>query len=156
VSSRTEWSQCPIGQERGKLATKSCKGKGWSKKLSKKWTGPYTIIEVCSPQVVVLEEPNSRNRLTVNIEQIKPFNAATPTTLNSSLNYGHYKVEEALKEHTTDTGITRSSGLATPTATIAGSQKGTFMPTVYLRSSKQVGAQQPQAECRALRLVGGR
>jgi len=27
------------------------KGKGQSKKLSKKWTGPYTIIEVCSPQV---------------------------------------------------------------------------------------------------------
>jgi len=31
-----------------------CKGKGQSKKLSKKWTGPYTIIEVHSPQVVVL------------------------------------------------------------------------------------------------------
>jgi len=26
-----------------------CKGKGRSKKLSKKWTGLYTIIEVCSP-----------------------------------------------------------------------------------------------------------
>jgi len=34
-----------------------CKGKGWSKKLSKKWMGPYTIIEVPSPQVVALEEP---------------------------------------------------------------------------------------------------
>jgi len=44
-----------------------CKGKGQSKKLSKKWTGPYTIIEVLSPQVVVLKEPNSRNWLTVNI-----------------------------------------------------------------------------------------
>jgi len=62
------------------------KGKGQSKKLSKKWTGPYTIIEVHSPQVVVLEEPNSRNRLTANVERIKPFNAATPTALNSSLN----------------------------------------------------------------------
>jgi len=47
------------------------KGKGQSKKLSKKWTGPYTIIEACSPQVVVLEELNSRNWLTVNIEWIK-------------------------------------------------------------------------------------
>jgi len=65
------------------------KGKGWSKKLSKKWTGPYTIFEVCSPQVVVLEEPNSRNWLTMNIEWIKPFNAATPTTLNSILKDGH-------------------------------------------------------------------
>jgi len=42
--------------------------------------------------------------LTVNIERIKPFNAATPTTLNSSLNEGHYEVEEVLQEHTTDTG----------------------------------------------------
>jgi len=81
-----------------------CKGKGWSKKLSKKWTGPYTIIEVRSPQVVVFEEPNSRNRFTVSVERIKPFNAATPTTLNSCLNKGHYKVEEVLEEHTTDTG----------------------------------------------------
>jgi len=69
------------------------KGKGQSNKLSKKWTGPYTIIEVHSPQVVVLEEPNSRNWLTINIERIKPFSAATPTALNSSLNDGHYKVE---------------------------------------------------------------
>jgi len=63
-----------------------CKGKGWSKKLSKKWTGPYTIVEVRSPQVVVLKEPNSRNWFTVNVERIKPFNAATLTTLNSSPN----------------------------------------------------------------------
>jgi len=81
-----------------------CRGKGQSKKLSKKWTGPYTIIEVRSPQVVVLEEPNSRNWLTINIKQIKLFNAVNPTTLNSSLNDGHYKVEEVLEEHTTDTG----------------------------------------------------
>jgi len=54
--------------------------------------------------VVVLKEPNSRNRLTVNVKRIKPFNAATLTTLNSSLNNGHYKVEQVLKEHTTDTG----------------------------------------------------
>jgi len=81
-----------------------CKGKGWSKKLSKKWTGPYTIIEVRSPQVVVLEEPNSRNWLTINVELIKPFNATTLNTLNSSLNNGHYKVEEVLEEHTMDTG----------------------------------------------------
>jgi len=81
-----------------------CKGKGQSKKLSKKWTGPYTIIEVCRPQVVVLEEPNSRNRLTINVERIKPFNAATPTTFNSSSNDGHYEVEEVLEECTTDTG----------------------------------------------------
>jgi len=60
-----------------------CKGKGWLKKLSKNWMGPYTIIEVHSPQVVVLEELNSRKWFTVNIEQIKPFNAATPTTLKS-------------------------------------------------------------------------
>jgi len=81
------------------------KGKGWSKKLSKKWTGPYTIIEVCSPQVVVLEEPNIRNWLTanVNVEQIKPFNAATPTTLNSSSSDGHYEVKEVLEECTMDT-----------------------------------------------------
>jgi len=54
--------------------------------------------------VVVLEELNSRNWLTVNIKQIKSFNAETPTTLNSSLNNGHYEVEEVLKECTTDTG----------------------------------------------------
>jgi len=76
------------------------KGKGQSKKLSKKWTGLYTIIEVCCPQVVVLKEPNSRNRLTVNVKQIKQFNAATPTTLNSSSNDGHYEVEEVLEERT--------------------------------------------------------
>jgi len=81
-----------------------CKGKGWSKKLSKKWTGPYSIIEVRSPQVVVLEEPNSRNWFIINIKRIKPFNAATWTTLNSSLNEGHYKVEEVLEESITDTG----------------------------------------------------
>jgi len=81
-----------------------CKGKGQSKKLSKKWMGPYTIVEVRSPQVVVLEELSSRNQLTVNVKRIKPFNAATPTTLNSSSNKGHYKVEEVLKEPTTDTG----------------------------------------------------
>jgi len=80
------------------------RGKDRSKKLSKKWTGPYTIIEVHSPQVVVLEEPNSRNRLTINVERIKPFNAANPTTLDSSLNDGHYKVEEILEGRTTDTG----------------------------------------------------
>jgi len=38
------------------------------------------------------------------IERIKPFNAATLTTLNSSSNDGHYKVEEVLKEHTMCTG----------------------------------------------------
>jgi len=81
-----------------------CRGKGRSKKLSKKWTGPNTIIEVCSPQVVVLEEPNSRNRLTINVERIKPFNAAIPTALNSSSDNGHYKVEEVLEERTTGTG----------------------------------------------------
>jgi len=80
------------------------RGKGWSKKLSKKWTGPYTIFEVRSPQVVVLEEPNSRNRLTVKVEWIKPFNAATPTALNSSSDDVHYKVEEVLEERTTGTG----------------------------------------------------
>jgi len=48
--------------------------------------------------------PHSRNQFTVNVEQIKPFNAATPTTLNSSSNDGHYEVEEVLEEHTTDTG----------------------------------------------------
>jgi len=45
---------------------------------------------------------------------------------------------------------TRSSGLVTPTATKAGSQKRTFTPSVYLSSSKQVGALKM-----ALRLVGG-
>jgi len=80
------------------------KGKGQSKKLSKKWTGPYTIIEVRSPQVVVLEELNSRNWLTINVERIKPFNTATPTAPNSSSNNGHYKVEEVLEEPTTGTG----------------------------------------------------
>jgi len=72
------------------------RGKGRSKKLSKKWTGPYTIIEVRSPQVVVLEEPNSRNLLTINVQRIKPFNAATPTARNSSSDNGHYEVEEVL------------------------------------------------------------
>jgi len=81
-----------------------CRDKGQSKKLSKKWTGPYTIIEVLSPQVVVLKEPNSRNWLTVNFKRIKPFNSVNPTTLNSSLNNGHYKVEEVLEERTMDTG----------------------------------------------------
>jgi hypothetical protein len=57
---------------------------------------------------------------------------------------------------------TRSSGLATPTATTVGLQKRTFTPTVFLSSSKQVGAQQPRTECRTqgtprtvFRLVGG-
>jgi len=45
--------------------------------------GPHTIVGVCSPQVVVLKEPNSRNWFIVNVEQIKPFNSATPTTPNS-------------------------------------------------------------------------
>jgi len=100
---KTKWRQCPIGQERGKLATRSCyrltaKERASQRSSSKKWTGPYTIIEIHSPQVVVLEEPNSRNRFTVKVKRIKPFNAATSTTLNSSLNDGHYKVEEVLKE----------------------------------------------------------
>jgi len=66
--------------------------------------GPYTIVEIRSPQVVVLEEPNSRNYLIINVKLIKQFNAATPTTHNSSSNNGHYKVKEVLKECTTDTG----------------------------------------------------
>jgi len=41
------------------------KGKGWLKKLSKKWTGTHTIVDVCGTQVVVLKEPNSRNQFTV-------------------------------------------------------------------------------------------
>jgi len=45
-----------------------------------------------------------RNWLTANVEQIKQFKAATLTTLNSSLNNGHYEVEEVLEEPTTDTG----------------------------------------------------
>jgi len=45
-----------------------------------------------------------RNLFTINIKRIKPFNASTPTTLNSSPNEGHYEVEEVLKEHTIDTG----------------------------------------------------
>jgi len=32
------------------------------------------------------EKPKSRNWFTINVKQIKPFNAATPTTPNSSLN----------------------------------------------------------------------
>jgi len=62
------------------------------------------LASIRPPQVVVLEEPNSRNWLTVNIKRIKPFNTATPTTLISSSNDGHYKVEEVLEEHTTNTG----------------------------------------------------
>jgi len=41
--------------------------------------GPHTSIEVHSPQVVVLEEPNSRNWFTIYFKWIKPFNAATST-----------------------------------------------------------------------------
>jgi len=53
--------------------------------------------------VVVLKEPNSWNQFTVIVKQIKPFNAATLTTLNSSLDDGQCEVEEVLKECTTDT-----------------------------------------------------
>jgi len=49
------------------------------------------------------EERNSRNWFTINVERIKPFNTATPTTLNSSPNEGHYKFE-VLEERITDTG----------------------------------------------------
>jgi len=59
---------------------------------------------VGSPQVVVLQEPNSRNWFTINVNRIKPFYAATLTTLNSSSNNEHYEVEEVLEECTTDTG----------------------------------------------------
>jgi len=83
--------------------------------------------------VMVLEEPNSRNWFTINIEQIKPFNTATPTRHNSSSNNGHYKVEEVLKERTA--GIsTRSSGLVTLTATTAGSQFA-FFPSLWVAFS---------------------
>jgi len=136
----------------------NCKGKGQSKKLSKKWTGPYTTVEVRSPQVVV-KELNSRNWFTINFKWIKPFNAATLTTLNSSSNNGHYEVKEVLQEHTTDTDRHEYKVKCTLTATTAGLWKRTFMQTVYLSSSKQVGTQQPQVECRTprmvLRLVGG-
>jgi len=43
---------------------------GRSKKLSKKWTGPYTIVEQHSPQVVVLKELN-RNWFTINVKWFK-------------------------------------------------------------------------------------
>jgi len=87
------------------------KGKGRSKKLSKKWMGPYTIIEAHSPQVMVLEEPNSRNQFMVNFERIKPFNPATLTTLNSSPNEGHCKVEEVLLPLTASlTGVSCGGG----------------------------------------------
>jgi len=68
---------------------------------------PFIVLEeLCrwSPQVVVLEEPNSRNRFTINFKRIKLFNAATLATLNSSPNEGHYEAEEVLEESTTDTG----------------------------------------------------
>jgi len=103
VESMPHWSRTWEAGDQVMLRA-DCKGKGQSKKLSKKWTAPYTTIEVLSPQVVVLEELNSRNWLTVNIERIKPFNAATLTALNSSLNNGHYEVEEVLEECTTGTG----------------------------------------------------
>jgi len=52
---------------------------------------------ICSPQAVVLEEPNSRrNQFMVSVEQIKPCNSAT--TPNR-----HYKVDGVLEECTTDT-----------------------------------------------------
>jgi len=102
VESMPHWSTWEADNQ--VMLRADCKGKGWSKKLSKKWTGPYTIVEVRSPQVVVLKEPKSRSWLIINVMLIKPFNAATQTTLNSSLNNRHYKVEEVLKEHTTDTG----------------------------------------------------
>jgi len=73
-----------------------CKGKAWAKKLSKKWMGPHTIIEVHSPQMLVLKEPNSRNWFTSNINL---FNTANQTTSNSSLNNGHYKVKDVLGRH---------------------------------------------------------
>jgi len=58
-----------------------------SKKLSEKQTSTHTIIEVCSPQVVLVEELNSRNWFMVNVKWIKPFNTATSTP-NSGSNNG--------------------------------------------------------------------
>jgi len=51
-----------------------------------------------------LLQMNSKNWFTINVKRIKPFNTATLTTLNSSPNEGHYKVEDVLEECTTDTG----------------------------------------------------
>jgi len=42
------------------MLCKDCKGRGKSHNLSK-WSGPYKIVEVHCPQVVVLEEPNSQD-----------------------------------------------------------------------------------------------
>jgi len=88
-----------------------CKGKSW--KLSKKWSGPYRIVEVLSPQVVVLEEPNSHSRTKVNVERIKPFKASPMATQDSGPADGHYKVKEVLEEWTVDNG--KLEYLARPT-----------------------------------------
>jgi len=109
VGSRTVRSQCTIGQECGKLVTRSCyrltaRARAGQRSSQRSGWVPTPSFEIYSPQVVVLKEPNSRNRFTVNVKWIKLFNAATPTILNSSSNTVHYEVEEVLEECTMDTG----------------------------------------------------
>jgi len=70
-----------------------CKVKGWSKKLSKKWMVPHTIIAALKCWFSRSQTVGTSSL--IKVEQIKPFNAATRTILNSSSNEGHYKAEES-------------------------------------------------------------
>jgi len=116
----------------------------------------YTALKWWFPQV---EEPNSRNQFSV--EQIKLFNTATPTTINSISKDGHYEVKEVLEERTTDTSRheykVKWVGYT--------NHHNSWVAEEDLHAScllaKQVGAQQPRTECRTqgtllmvFRLVG--
>jgi len=50
-----------------------------------------------------LSNNSGESRNWFNTKQMKPFNAAIPTKLNSSLKDGHYEVKEVLEELTIDT-----------------------------------------------------
>jgi len=118
----------------------------------KKWTGPDNTIEVNSPQVVVLEEPNSRKQFTVNVEQIKSFNAATLNTPNSISQTTDTMKSKTTnnKQEATASMRTRSSG----SVKTAGSLRRTSTLTVCWTGFEQARAQEHRTPRVVLRLVG--
>ncbi|MFN7173082.1 MAG: chromo domain-containing protein, partial [Fimbriimonadaceae bacterium] len=46
--------------------------KGRARKLAKKWTGPFDVVQQVSPQVVLLRHPKGHD-FKLNMERVKPF-----------------------------------------------------------------------------------
>lgn len=78
--------------------------KGTTKKLRPKWRGPYTVMEVLSPQVILvkLTGDESSKAMKVNIKRTKPYSRWKGKERNASRDY--YEIE-AVRKHRKKNGM---------------------------------------------------